>query len=88
MRWSRAVTMIEAHAEGEVGRVVTGGLPNIPGATLPDQMRYLNEVDDSLRRLGTDYIDLLYLPDFATVNTRIVEHDRTSRPSSDVVGFR
>jgi proline racemase len=50
MRWSRAVTMIEAHAEGEVGRVVTGGLPNIPGATLPEQMRYLNEVDDSLRR--------------------------------------
>ena len=50
MRWSRAVTMIEAHAEGEVGRVVTGGLPNIPGRTLPEQMRYLNEVDDSLRR--------------------------------------
>ncbi len=50
MRWSRAVTMIEAHAEGEVGRVVTGGLPNIPGASLPEQMRHLNEVDDSLRR--------------------------------------
>ena len=50
MRWSRAVTMIEAHAEGEVGRVVTGGLPAIPGATLPEQMRHLNEVDDSLRR--------------------------------------
>ncbi len=50
MRWSRAITMIEAHAEGEVGRVVTGGLPAIPGRTLPEQMRYLNEVDDSLRR--------------------------------------
>ena len=50
MRWSRAVTMIEAHAEGEVGRVVTGGLPNIPGRTLAEQMRHLNEVDDSLRR--------------------------------------
>ncbi len=50
MRWSRAVTMIEAHAEGEVGRVVTGGLPAIPGRTLAEQMRHLNEVDDSLRR--------------------------------------
>jgi len=50
MRWSRAVTMIEAHAEGEVGRVVTGGLPNIPGATPAEKMRHLNEVDDSLRR--------------------------------------
>ena len=27
MRWQRFVTMVEAHAEGEVGRVVTGGLP-------------------------------------------------------------
>jgi proline racemase len=50
MRWSRTVTMIEAHAEGEVGRVVTGGLPLIPGKDLPEQMRHLNEVDDSLRR--------------------------------------
>lgn len=50
MRWSRAVTLIEAHAEGEVGRVVTGGLPAIPGASLPEQMRHLNEVDDALRR--------------------------------------
>lgn len=50
MRWSRAVTMIEAHAEGEVGRVVTGGLPNIPGVTPAEKMRHLNEVDDTLRR--------------------------------------
>jgi proline racemase len=50
MRWSRAVTMIEAHAEGEVGRVVTGGLPNIPGLTPAEKMRHLNEVDDTLRR--------------------------------------
>jgi len=50
MRWSRAVAMIEAHAEGEVGRVVTSGLPVIPGTTPAEQMRHLNEVDDSLRR--------------------------------------
>ena len=50
MRWTRAVTMIEAHAEGEVGRVVTGGLPMIPGGSPAAQMRHLNEVDDRLRR--------------------------------------
>ena len=50
MRWSRAVTMIEAHAEGEVGRVVTGGLPMIPGGSPAGQMRHLNDVDDRLRR--------------------------------------
>lgn len=50
MRWSRFVTMVEAHAEGEVGRVVTGGLPNIPGITPAEKMDYINTVDDELRR--------------------------------------
>jgi proline racemase len=50
MRWSRFVTLVEAHCEGEVGRVVTGGLPRIPGANPAEQLAYLNEVDDSLRR--------------------------------------
>ncbi len=50
MRWVKTVTMIEAHAEGEVGRVVSGGVIDIPGATMLDKMTYLNEVDDSLRR--------------------------------------
>ncbi|MBL8705840.1 MAG: proline racemase family protein [Rhodospirillales bacterium] len=50
MRWSRTVTMVEAHAEGEVGRVVTGGVLDIPGATMMEKLAYLNETDDSLRR--------------------------------------
>lgn len=50
MRWKRTVTMIEAHAEGEVGRIVTGGIINIPGATILDKMHHINNVDDRLRR--------------------------------------
>lgn len=50
MRWSKTVTMIEAHAEGEVGRIVTGGVLDVPGRTIADKLRYINEVDDSLRR--------------------------------------
>jgi proline racemase len=50
MRFQRLITMVEAHAEGEVGRVVTGGLPKIPGANPAEMLRHLNEVDDSLRR--------------------------------------
>lgn len=42
--------MVEAHAEGEVGRVVTGGVLDIPGATMMEKLAYLNETDDSLRR--------------------------------------
>lgn len=50
MRWSRMLTMVEVHAEGEIGRVVTGGLGPIPGASMLDKMRHINEVDDSIRR--------------------------------------
>ncbi|MEZ5924756.1 MAG: proline racemase family protein [Hyphomicrobiaceae bacterium] len=50
MRFQRLVSMVEAHCEGEVGRVVTGGLPTIPGDSPAEMLRYLNEVDDSVRR--------------------------------------
>lgn len=50
MRWSKTVTLVEAHAEGEVGRIVTGGVIDVPGASIADKLRHLNEVDDGLRR--------------------------------------
>ena len=50
MRWSKTVTMVEAHAEGEVGRIVTGGVIDVPGASIADKLHHLNAVDDSLRR--------------------------------------
>jgi proline racemase len=52
MRWSRMLTMIDVHAEGEIGRVVTGGVGHIPGASMLDKMRHVNEVDDSIRRFA------------------------------------
>jgi len=50
MRWSRTLQLVDVHAEGEIGRVVTGGQPNIPGATLNEKFRYLNSGKDTLRR--------------------------------------
>lgn len=50
MRWSRTITMVEAHAEGEVGRVVAGGVLDLPGESMLDKMNFLNNEDDSLRR--------------------------------------
>jgi len=50
MRWTKTLTMVEAHAEGEVGRVVTGGVIDVPGATMLDKLNHLNRVDDGLRR--------------------------------------
>ena len=50
MRWSKMLTVVGGHAEGEVGQVITGGVLEVPGATMRDKMRHLNEVDDRLRR--------------------------------------
>ena len=50
MRFSRLLSAIDVHACGEIGRVVTSGVLGLPGATMADKMRHINEVDDSLRR--------------------------------------
>ncbi|MEM9278074.1 MAG: proline racemase family protein [Pseudomonadota bacterium] len=50
MRWSKTLQLMEVHAEGEVGRVVTGGQPQIPGATLVEKFRYLLHEDKTLRK--------------------------------------
>ena len=50
MRWSKVVTFVGAHAEGEIGRVVTSGVPPIPGATVLDKMIHLNSEDDAIRK--------------------------------------
>lgn len=42
--------MIDAHAEGEVGRVIVSGVAEPPGASLFEKKRYLETRDDSLRR--------------------------------------
>ena len=50
MRWSKTLSMIDVHAEGEVGKVITGGVIDIPGQTMLEKMDHINKVDDSLRR--------------------------------------
>ena len=42
--------MINVHAEGELGYVVTEGLPDIPGQTIADRLAALNAGDGMLRR--------------------------------------
>lgn len=53
MRWKKTLQLAEVHCEGEIGKVITGGVLDVPGATMLDKMNYINEVDDSLRRLVT-----------------------------------
>jgi proline racemase len=41
------LTLVDAHCEGEIGRVVTGGAPILRGATMLERMAYLNAGPDS-----------------------------------------
>ncbi|MCU0901983.1 MAG: proline racemase family protein [Cypionkella sp.] len=50
MRWSRTLQTVDVHCAGEIGRVITGGVLNIPGATMAEKLHHMNTVDDSLRR--------------------------------------
>jgi len=45
--------LLLVHCQGELGHVLIGGAPEIPGATMLDKMNHINNVDDSLRRFVT-----------------------------------
>ena len=51
MRWSKVLNVVNCHAEGEVGNVVTGGVFDVPGATMFEKMIYLEEQRDDLRKI-------------------------------------
>lgn len=51
MRMSRMWSVVEAHAEGEPGRVITGGVRDIPGNTVFEKMRWMQENADDIRKL-------------------------------------
>jgi proline racemase len=51
--FKRALELIEVHCQGEIGKVLVGGAPEIPGRTMLDKMNHINQVDDSLRRFVT-----------------------------------
>jgi proline racemase len=50
MRTSRLIQAVDVHAAGEPGRVIVGGVLDVPGATMFDKMVYLRTQADDLRR--------------------------------------
>jgi proline racemase len=50
MRFSRMITVVGAHAEGEPNEVITGGVLDVPGKTVFDKRRYLETEADDLRQ--------------------------------------
>jgi proline racemase len=63
MRWKRTLTVVGVHAEGELGKVVVGGVVDVPGRTMFDKMRHLARHDDGLRKF------LLFEPRGAAVHS-------------------
>src|SRR6266852_6078280 len=49
MRFSSMITAVDAHACGEPGRVITGGVLDVPGATMFEKRVYLEKHADHIR---------------------------------------
>ena len=43
MIFSRGIQAIDSHTAGEPTRIVTGGIPNIKGKTMPEKKEYLEK---------------------------------------------
>lgn len=53
MKAQRIISTIDSHTAGERTRMITGGLPNFPGATMPDKREYFTQHHDSVRKALT-----------------------------------
>jgi proline racemase len=53
MRFDRELDLLLVHCQGEIGKVIVGGAPAIPGKSALEKMVHINTVDDSLRRFVT-----------------------------------
>lgn len=50
MRFSRMITVVGAHAAGELNEVITGGVRDVPGRTMFEKMQYVQAHQDELRK--------------------------------------
>lgn len=69
MRWNRVLNVVECHAGGEIGKVVTGGFGDVPGETMFDKMKYIERHRDDVRQLllneprgGVSHVANIVLP--------------------------
>lgn len=86
MRVQRLLSAVEVHAEGEQAVVYLGGVFDLPGPTIADRLRHVNEVDDTLRRTlcfeprgkAQMSVDLVYPPSDADADAGflILQADR------------
>lgn len=51
VRWNRVLNVVECHTAGEIGKVVTGGVGDVPGSTMFEKRTYLEQKRDDIRKL-------------------------------------
>jgi len=51
VRFERMIATVDAHAGGEPGRVIVGGVLDVPGKSMFEKMKYLETQADGLRKL-------------------------------------
>ncbi|KAJ5740391.1 hypothetical protein N7493_000263 [Penicillium malachiteum] len=51
MPFSRSLTVVGCHAEGEVGDVITGGVLDVPGKTMFEKLVHMSTKKDHIRQL-------------------------------------
>ena len=49
MRLTNMITTVDLHACGEPGRVITGGVLDVPGKTMFEKMKYFEKNHDDIR---------------------------------------
>ncbi len=49
MKFQRSIQAVDSHTMGEPTRIVTGGIPNIPGKTMAEKKAYLESKMDHIR---------------------------------------
>jgi proline racemase len=50
MRLTNMITAVDLHACGEPGRVITGGVRDVPGRTMFEKMKYIERHHDDIRK--------------------------------------
>ena len=51
MRFNKMITAVDAHAAGEPGRVIVGGVVGVVGSTMLEKQKYLEVQRDDIRKL-------------------------------------
>ncbi|SNB52631.1 proline racemase [Arboricoccus pini] len=89
MRWTKRISIVDVHAAGEVGRVITGGVLDIPGRTIAEKKRHLETEADDLRRFclfeprgsAAMSVNLLLPPTSAAADLGMIIMESTDYPA-------